>query len=71
VALRYSKACCKLLCGFSLFFGEVNSWTTGGSIFKDGLGFDVFFPWAKKSSHPDAVMEFTQTLKSCKIIAFT
>jgi hypothetical protein len=35
---------------------------TGGSVFTDGLGFNKFFPWTKKSSHPDALMEFIYTV---------
>jgi hypothetical protein len=35
---------------------------TGGSVFTDGLGFDNFFPWTKKSSQPDALMEFIHTV---------
>jgi hypothetical protein len=35
---------------------------TGGSVFTDGLDFGKFFPWTKKSSHPDALMEFIHTV---------
>jgi hypothetical protein len=35
---------------------------TGGSVLTDGLGFDKLFPWTKKSSHPDALMEFIHTV---------
>jgi hypothetical protein len=34
----------------------------GGSFFTDGSGFDKFFPWTKKSRHPDALMEFIHTV---------
>jgi Reverse transcriptase (RNA-dependent DNA polymerase) len=31
---------------------------TGGSLFTDGLGYDRFYPWKKKSEHADALMQF-------------
>ena len=31
---------------------------TGGSMFTNGHGFDLFYPWKKKSEHPDKLMQF-------------
>ena len=30
----------------------------GGSMFTNGHGFDLFYPWQRKSEHPEALMEF-------------
>jgi hypothetical protein len=35
---------------------------TGGSNFTDDLGFNKFFPWNKKSSNPDDLMQFIHTV---------
>ena len=42
------------------FFSKVPSihGDTGASIFTNGKGYDVVYPWKKKSSHPDALMSF-------------
>ena len=31
---------------------------TGGSMFTNGHGFDLFYPWKKKSEHPEQLMAF-------------
>jgi hypothetical protein len=65
--LKFPSLHCKLY--LYQFFSKLKSLhgLTGGSIFTNGQGFDVFYAWEKRSEHLKALMslmitEFLQSL---------